>query len=139
MNYGSVTEQLTDLPDDVEALKEMVRKYHGLTLRAEEKIRLLLRTLFGRKSEKLKGEPEDEKQGRLFDEAEASSAPAQESSAQLKTSVVRTRQSERMSPKNFGSYPPNLSWRGASARNTPARTARVPRAGDWCRRRCLPP
>ena len=56
------------LPDDIEALKQIILKerleYHLL----EEKYKILQRRFFGRSSEKLT--PEDELQGRLFDEAE---------------------------------------------------------------------
>lgn len=73
------------LPDDVDALKEIISNLSKLTKEykqeiqyLEEKNNFLLQKLFGRKSEKLT--PEDNIQGRLFDETEVFSAPDRDES-----------------------------------------------------------
>lgn len=65
-----------DLPDDIDALKALIRKQSAAIANlsaklswAEEKVRALELRYFGRKSEKYS--PEEDKQNRLFDEAEA--------------------------------------------------------------------
>lgn len=87
------------LPDDVETLKSIIsnitleaseklktttKTYENQIKFLEEKIRLLNHKLFGRKSEKLS--PEDELQGRLFDEVETHS---EEGDAPEKEEVIR--------------------------------------------------
>jgi transposase len=68
------------LPDDIDALKEIISNLSKITNRYEKEIQyleeknsLLLQKLFGRKSEKIT--PEDILQGRLFDEVESFSNP----------------------------------------------------------------
>lgn len=81
---------ISSLPDDIETLKKLLveerLRYEQLEEKThilesdyhllEEKYKTLQRRFFGRSSEKLT--PEDELQGRLFDEAENEAAPEEE-------------------------------------------------------------
>ena len=101
-----MSEQLPELPDDVETLKGMVRTYHGRALRAEERIRQLVRSLFGRKSEKI--DPEEEKQGRLFNEAEAQVIPADASPEKEKGKKTKVKGGRTRRRRNkTASFPPD--------------------------------
>jgi len=64
-----MAELLRELPDDIEALKAIIGQLQSKLSWAEEKVRALELRYFGRKSEKYS--PEEDKQNRLFDEAEA--------------------------------------------------------------------
>jgi len=71
-----MTETVLELTNDIEALKALVREQSAAITSlsaklswAEEKVRALEFRYFGRRSEKYS--PEDDKQNRLFDEAEA--------------------------------------------------------------------
>lgn len=82
--------ETSSLPDDIEILKNLLLeerlKYEQLEEKThilesdyhllEEKYKILQRRFFGKSSEKLT--PEDELQGRLFDEAEDGAAPEEE-------------------------------------------------------------
>lgn len=70
---------ITNLPDDVDALKSIIANYHSHYRLLEEENKLLLARIFGRRSEKPTAE--DELQGRLFDEAETASDPGETSNA----------------------------------------------------------
>ena len=81
------------LPDDVTALKDIIFNLSSLTNKyekeiqyLEEKNKLLLQKLFGRKSEKLT--PEDILQGRLFDEPEFCSTPDKDESEEESEPVI---------------------------------------------------
>ena len=62
-------EHKRELPDDIDALKSIIAQLESKLSWAEEKVRALELRYFGRKSEKYS--TEDDKQNRLFDEAEA--------------------------------------------------------------------
>jgi transposase len=64
-----ISVDITNLPEDVTALKSIIEQYHSHNKILEEKITLLTARLFGRRSEKLTAA--DQLQGRLFDEADA--------------------------------------------------------------------
>ena len=66
------------LPDDPEKLKQMIESLEENYRLLEEKYKTLQRKFFGKSSEKLT--PEDELQGRLFDEAEEGIYPEGEDS-----------------------------------------------------------
>lgn len=81
------------LPDDIDALKEIISNLSKLTDKyekeiqyLEEKNNLLLQKLFGRKSEKLT--PEDILQGRLFDEPEFCFIQDEDESVEVSESVT---------------------------------------------------
>jgi len=67
------------LPDDPEKLKQIIESLEADYRLLEEKFKTLQRKFFGKSSEKLT--PEDELQGRLFDEAE-DGMPLEEETAQ---------------------------------------------------------
>lgn len=83
-----MSDKIHTLPDDIEQLKNIIstlnqqyltldKKFHELNHEYEslnQKYQLIHKMQFGKKSEKLKLDPEDELQGRLFNEAENSSA-----------------------------------------------------------------
>lgn len=60
---------VAELPNDIDALKGIIQNLYSKLSWAEEKIRALELRYFGRRSEKYS--PEEDKQNRLFDEAEA--------------------------------------------------------------------
>lgn len=64
-----MVETVQELPDDIDALKAIIAQLESKLSWAEEKVRALELRYFGRKSEKYS--PEEDKQNRLFDEAEA--------------------------------------------------------------------
>jgi transposase len=64
-----MAETKQELPDDVAALTAIIAQLESKLSWAEEKVRALELRYFGRKSEKYS--PEEDKQNRLFDEAEA--------------------------------------------------------------------
>jgi transposase len=64
-----MAEPVRELPDDIDKLKEIIAQLESKLSWAEEKVRALELRYFGRKSEKYS--PEEDKQNRLFDEAEA--------------------------------------------------------------------
>jgi transposase len=64
-----MADEVEDLPNDIDKLKEIIRNYQKELKWAEEKYRAMEMRYFGRKSEHYT--PEEDKQGRLFDEAEA--------------------------------------------------------------------
>ena len=81
------------LPEDIEALKQLVFEQreiiHAEQLKyqlLEEKFKTLQRKFFGKSSEKLT--PEDELQGRLFDEAEDGMSPENETSQESEEPCV---------------------------------------------------
>ena len=79
-----MTDALAELPDNVDELKAIIRDFEKKLLWAEEKYRAMELRYFGQKSEHYK--PEDEKQNRLFDEAEeyaAESPPPQVETTQI--------------------------------------------------------
>lgn len=67
-----------NLPDDPEVLKAIIKSLESDYKLLEEKYKILQRRFFGRSSEKLT--PEDELQGRLFDEAEDGASYEEEES-----------------------------------------------------------
>ena len=99
MMYGglmNVTQK--QLPDDVDALKEIIanltNEYENRIKNLEEEKKLLLHRLFGRKSEKLTAE--DVLQGRLFDEAESDDNDSIEDIPS--TSVTTVKEHKRRKP-----------------------------------------
>jgi transposase/uncharacterized protein (DUF1810 family) len=67
-----MTDALAELPDNVDELKAIIRDYEKKLLWAEEKYRAMELRYFGQKSEHYRAE--DDKQNRLFDEAEEHAA-----------------------------------------------------------------
>lgn len=81
------------LPDDIDALKEIISNLSKLTNKYEKEIQyleeknsLLLQKLFGRKSEKIT--PEYILQGRLFDESEFCSVPDEDEPGEVPEPVT---------------------------------------------------
>jgi transposase len=67
-----MTDALAELPNNVDELKAIIRDYEKKLLWAEEKYRAMELRYFGQKSEHYRAE--DDKQNRLFDEAEEHAA-----------------------------------------------------------------
>jgi transposase len=82
---------INNLPDDIDSLKSIVHNYHTHYELQREEIRLLLARLHGRTSEKRYFSPDEELQGRLFDEidlhAEDDEAPTEPAGTPVKAHV----------------------------------------------------
>ena len=81
---------INNLPEDVQTLHGIIRNYHSHYSILQEKMKLLMARHFGRKSEKIT--PEDELQGRLFDEAETY---AEETESSRKNETIHVKEHVR--------------------------------------------
>ena len=90
-------ESAVALPDDVELLKRMVIELQNKLLWTEEKLKAWELRYFGRKSEKQKAE--DDKQNRLFDEAELNATGREEAVTEKVPVAAHARKKRGRKPK----------------------------------------